>query len=40
MTMLTPYLLTEFYDGVYLISGTHNVIWNFSRDQRKNITKY
>jgi hypothetical protein len=33
ITILTPYLLTKFYIfSVYLISGTWNAIWNFSRD--------
>jgi hypothetical protein len=37
MTMLTPYLLTEFHDfSVYLISETQN---NFSRDQMGNLSK-
>jgi hypothetical protein len=41
ITMLTPYLLTEFHGfNVYLISGTRNAILNFSRDQRGNSTKY
>jgi hypothetical protein len=41
MTMLTPYLLNEFHDfSVYLISGSRNGIWNFSRDKRVNSTKY
>jgi hypothetical protein len=41
MTMLTPYLLTEFHGfSVYLISGTRNAIWNILSDQRGNSTKY
>jgi hypothetical protein len=40
ITMLTPYLLTKFHDfSIYLISGTWNAIYNFSRELKGKITK-
>jgi hypothetical protein len=40
MTMLTPYLLTEFHDfSVSMTLGTRNAMWNFSRDQRGYLSK-
>jgi hypothetical protein len=40
ITMLTTYLLIKFHNfSAYLISGTWNAIWNFSRDLKGKITK-
>jgi hypothetical protein len=40
MTMLTPYLWSEFHDfSIYLISRIQNAIWNFLMDQRGNLSK-